>query len=88
MADPLTTYDILHGVTNGNPSGTNAFRVIGTTGVGPSGKAWDYLAVTYPSATQEVYTFKTGGAGGSSVATATVDYTDSTKASLLDVVWT
>lgn len=87
MSDPLTTYDILHGVTNENPAGTGAFRIIGATGVGPSGKAWDYLAVTYPSATQEVYTFKTGGVGGTTVATATVDYTDSTKASLSDVAW-
>ena len=46
--------------------------------------AWDYVAVTYPSGTQEVYTFKTGGSGGTTVGTITVNYTDSTKASLLN----
>lgn len=43
------------------------------------GVAWDYLAVTYPSSTQEVYTFKTGGSGGTTVRTITVNYTTTTK---------
>lgn len=47
--------------------------------------AYDYIDVTYPSAAQEVYTFKVGGSGGSTVATVTVNYTDSTKVSLLNV---
>lgn len=42
--------------------------------------AWDYLAVTYPAATQEVYTFKSGGSGGTTVKTITVNYTTSAKA--------
>lgn len=41
--------------------------------------SWDYFSVAYPSATQEVYTFKTGGSGGTTVATVTLNYTDSTK---------
>lgn len=44
----------------------------------------DYVAATYPSATQEVYTFKVGGSGGSTVAVVTLNYTDSTKANLLN----
>ena len=40
---------------------------------------WDYLAVTYPSSTQEVYTFKTGGSGGATVKAITVNYTTSAK---------
>lgn len=43
---------------------------------------YDYIAVTYPIATQDVYTFKTGGSGGTTVSTITLTYTDSTKASL------
>lgn len=46
---------------------------------------YDYIAVTYPDSVTEVYTFKTGGSGGSTVATVTVVYTNSTKANLLTV---
>lgn len=96
MSTPLTIYDILKDVTTENPSPAGALIVAGSgggaiivaPGTGPQGKTWDYLAVTYPSGTQEVYTFKTGGSGGSTVATATIDYVDSTKAQLLDVAWT
>lgn len=49
---------------------------------------YDYVAVTYPSATQEVYAFKTGGSGGTTVATVTVNYTDSTKANISNVAKT
>jgi len=41
--------------------------------------AYDYIAVTYPTTTQEVYVYKTGGSGGATVATITVNYTDTTK---------
>ncbi len=47
--------------------------------------AYDYVSVTYPTAVQEVYAFKTGGSGGSTVATVTVNYVDSTKVDLLNV---
>ena len=46
---------------------------------------YDYIAVTYPTTSQEVYTFHTGGVGGPIVATVTVNYTDSTKENLLNV---
>jgi len=46
---------------------------------------FDYIAATYPLATQEVYTYKLGGSGGTTVAVVTVNYTDSTKANLLNV---
>lgn len=49
---------------------------------------YDYVGVAYPLSTQEVYTFKTGGSGGTTVATVTVDYTDSTKANLSAVTKT
>lgn len=40
---------------------------------------YDYFSVAYPLTTQEVYTFKTGGSGGTTVATITLNYTDATK---------
>lgn len=46
---------------------------------------YDYLAVTYPTASSEAYEFKTGGAGGTTVGTLTVVYTDATKVSLSTV---
>lgn len=51
-------------------------------------ETYDYIAVTYPLATQEVYTFKSGGSGGTTVATLTVNYTTSTKDVLTDVART
>lgn len=42
-------------------------------------ETYDYFSIAYPSATQEVYTFKTGGSGGTLVATLTLNYTDATK---------
>ena len=43
----------------------------------------DYVATTFPTAVQEVYTYKTGGSGGTTVATMTITYTDSCKTSIL-----
>lgn len=43
---------------------------------------YDYVAVTYPSATSEVYVFKQNGVSGTTIGTITLVYTDSTKASL------
>lgn len=42
-------------------------------------ETYDYVSASYPSATQEIYTFKIGGSGGTTVATITINYTDSTK---------
>ena len=50
--------------------------------------AYDYVEVAYPTATSEVYTFKTGGAGGTTVATITLVYTDATQANLSTVTKT
>jgi len=40
---------------------------------------FDYIAATYPTATSEVFTYKTGGAGGTTVATVTIVYTTAAK---------
>ena len=43
--------------------------------------AYDHVAMVLSGGnTIETYTFKTGGAGGTTVATVTVTYTDSTRA--------
>jgi hypothetical protein len=51
-------------------------------------EAFDYVSAAYPSATQEVYTYKLGGAGGTTVATLTLNYTDGTKANIANVAKT
>lgn len=49
---------------------------------------YDYVGVAYPDGDTETYTFKTGGSAGTTVATVTVDYVDSTKAQLSAVTKT
>jgi len=44
---------------------------------------YDYVAVTYPTTSQEVYTFKTGGVGGTTVATVTLTYSDAVTKAIL-----
>jgi hypothetical protein len=47
--------------------------------------SYDFIAVTYPDAITEVFTYKTGGSGGSTVAVITVVYTSITKDYVLTV---
>jgi hypothetical protein len=49
-------------------------------------KAYDYISVAYPDTSTEVYTFKTGGAGGTTVGTITVVYTDAVTKLVLSTV--
>jgi len=49
---------------------------------------YDYVSVAYPTTSSEVYTFKTGGSGGVTVATITISYTDTTKEYILTVTKT
>lgn len=60
--------------------------------VAPSGalvtEDFDAIVASYPSSIAEVYTYKTGGVSGTTVATVTVTYTDSTKEVLSTVVRT
>lgn len=57
--------------------------------ISPSGglvsAAYDYIARTTPDTTSEVYTFKSGGSSGSTVATITIVYTDTTLATISSV---
>lgn len=45
---------------------------------------WDYFALTQ-NATQDIYTYRTGGAGGSVVRVVTITFTDTTKAVISNV---
>jgi hypothetical protein len=67
--------------TNGSPVSTQE-----TTGLVPF--VFDYIGANYAGATADVYTYKTGGAGGTTVATITVNWTNTTKAVLVSVVRT
>ena len=50
---------------------------------------FDYIGATYPNTSTEVYTYKTGGSGGTTVATITVVYSDAvTKAIITSVTKT
>lgn len=46
---------------------------------------YDYLSLAQ-NATQDIYTYKVGGAGGTTLATVTITYTDNTKQTLQTVV--
>lgn len=43
---------------------------------------YDYFSVATPIDTREIYTFKQGGSGGTTVATVTINYADNTKATI------
>lgn len=50
--------------------------------------AFDTVTYTNTSSTVDTYTYKTGGTGGTTVATVTVTWTDATKSVLVSVVRT
>lgn len=75
------------GVDLTNQKTTYALRVV-LSGGSPLGDLdWDFYSVSY-GATTDTYTFKTGGAGGSTVATFTFTYTDTTKTVISSGAWT
>jgi hypothetical protein len=51
-------------------------------------EAYDYIGATYPDGVTEVYTYKLGGSGGTTVATVTVVYTTTVKDVLTSVTRT
>lgn len=71
---PLDSGQTLKGAYDDSNS---AFRVETLNAMIPT--AYDYVSVAYPDAVTEVYTFKTGGSGGTVVSTVTVVYTDASK---------
>lgn len=53
-----------------------------------AGLTYDYVEMAISPATTETYTFKTGGASGTTVATVVIVYTDSTRADISTVTKT
>lgn len=66
--------------------GTTYRNVLNIASLVPA--SYDSIAVTYPSAVTEVYTYKAGGLSGDTVATITVTYSTSAKEILVSVVRT
>jgi len=62
---------------------TNPVPVIGSTGIFTL--RYDYISAAYPTSTQEVYTTKLGGSGGSIQEVLTINYTDSTKTAVSNI---
>jgi len=54
-------------------------------GAGLVPSSYDYMAYTNTNSTTDTYVYKTGGAGGTTVATVTIVYTDTTKATVSTV---
>lgn len=52
-----------------------------------AGGDYDYIDIQQTSATVETFVFKTGGSGGTTVRTITINYTDSTKENINEVIW-
>lgn len=49
-----------------------------------AGIEYDYFELACPTTTREVWTFYTGGSGGTLVGTATLNFTDTTKCKVLN----
>lgn len=49
------------------------------------GQTYDYIGITYPSDTTEVYTYRDGGEAGAIVFVVTVTYEDSSKVDITSV---
>lgn len=68
-----------------SPFGTATHPIVTTSGASIPG--WDYVSLSQASTT-DTYTFKTGGASGTTVGTITITYTDSGKSTISTVVRT
>lgn len=62
-----------------NPDGSNIFNSMISS-------AYDYIGATYPNTSTEVYTYKTGGSGGTTVGVITVVYSDAVTKNILTSV--
>ena len=62
-------------------------RLLVDASVGFDIPSYDYLSLAQATTT-DTWTYKTGGSGGSTVATVTITYTDSTKATIANVAKT
>lgn len=90
MALPTTseTREFANFADNGDGT-TSRYTVIkGGLGTLLAGVEFDSIVATYPSAESELYTYKLGGVSGTTKATIAVEYTDSTKVAVDNVVKT
>lgn len=71
----------------GNSIGTTTFGGAKSLNVSLSPTLTTAGTVTYPTSTQEVYAFRQGSTSGTILATLTINYTDNTKASILNWAW-
>jgi len=71
------------GLTNSIVGSTSTAE---TTGLLP--EVFDYIGCNYAGTTADVYTYKSGGVSGITVATLTVNWTDTTKSVLSTIVRT
>lgn len=72
----------------GNQAGTNYLAVNSDGSVKTIQlftSPFDAITATYPSGTQEIYVSRIGGISGATQQTLTVNYTDATKALILNV---
>lgn len=90
MALPTTaeTREFNNFADNGDGSTSRFAFIKGGVGSIIAGVTFDAITVAYPTSTTEVYSYKTGGTGGMTVATVTITYTTSSKNTLLSVVRT
>lgn len=75
MSSAYSTQQVLQNV---HDLTDEALQVRGIGGTFVSEK-FDYVQAAYPDSVTEVYTYKLGGASGTTVATLTVVYVDSSK---------
>ena len=73
------------GTTGTNTSIATETTLLKLVGIGIP--EWDYTNLTQ-AATTDTWVFKTGGAGGTTVATVVITYTDTTKATISNVTKT
>lgn len=76
--------DYSPGLNSGTALGT--INTKETTGLVPV--AFDYIGLDYSGSTTDVYTYKTGGSGGTTVAIVTVTWTSSAKTIMSNVIRT
>ena len=77
-----TIYDVIKAIFNGS----NAINVVATSPLVGSG-AFDAIVFSATS-TSDVFAYKAGGISGTLVSTVTINYSDASKSTILNVVKT
>lgn len=68
-------------------SGGN-LKTVGSSGGGLVTSSYDYIAYTNTNSTTDTYVYKSGGSGGTTVATVTIVFTDTSKQQMSTVTRT